>query len=373
MRQSYYRAGLGFPFPEDSSSLDVLRTLKRWARYQPALDSFPWHLAGRLHYLLCDSRPEFAFAELTLFVKGEAARRIFEPSLPGYHRRMLAGLLKHRPQIGGILYEHLRYQVKGSIIRRGIAAWPDCEGVSPLGYGDRMLEPAEIEEHRRSLLALIMQALRWYERTLAMIGNSDNLDGRACGHELHHWIGGANMPDEVLVPVLAEQDGDALLMAPDKREAKIFIDSGWPIPEYRVDAGDFDLKPKPRPVPIPEPAVVPAPPPAAPHIAAARMLQSGLLLSAGPLLDQMKPAERELANYLLSYKHPDKRIPLSYAEIGRMLGCSDESIRRRQRALERRHPPLKRLIAAARSRNRKGASPAPGVGREALDPAPESR
>ncbi len=137
MRQGFYRAGLEFPFPEGASSLDIVRTLKRWAKYQPALDTFPWRFAGCLHELLCTSQPDFAFAELSILIKGEAARRIFEPSLPGYHRRMLAGVLKHHPQIAGILYEHLRYRVKGSLIRRGLEAWPDCEGVSPLGYGDR--------------------------------------------------------------------------------------------------------------------------------------------------------------------------------------------------------------------------------------------
>jgi hypothetical protein len=342
---------------------------------------FPWHLAKHLYRVLCSAESSFFFAECVLFCCREAARRALHPLNPGYKRLLIAAIIKHRIEFAAIYYEHLRYRVKEYLLNYGLDQWPECEGVSPLGYGPSLRPRKEIEANRRDLLAVIDGTSRWYERTIAIIATRKTLDGRASGHELHHWVGGAAMPDPIDVPVTVEEEGDALLIAPEKDDAFPLIQSGWDLPEYPVDPESlrFDVPSVPAPVATAAPShpaaasstdilAIPAP-----HVVAARMLQSGLLLSAGPLLDQMKPAERELANYLMSYKHPDKRIPLSYAEIGRILNCSDESVRRYQRALEGKHPPLKRLIAAARSRNRKGATPAPGVGRAALDAGSESR
>jgi hypothetical protein len=67
----------------------------------------------------------------------------------------------------------------------------------------------------------------------------------------------------------------------------------------------------------------------------------------------MTPPERELVNYLLAYKDPAQEIPLSHADIARILRCSHETIRRRHRDLEKRHPELKRLFAAVRHRGAK--------------------
>ncbi len=373
MRSAVFRAGLGFPFPENGSPLDIRRRIGRWAALAPTAAHFPWHLAKHLYRVLCFAEASFFFAECVLFCCREAARRALHPLNPGYKRLLLAAIIKHRIEFAAIYYEHLRYRVKEYLLNHGLEQWPECEGVSPLGYGPSLLPREEIEANRRDLLALIEGTSRWYERTIAIIATRKTLDGRASGHELHHWVGGAAMPDPIDVPVTVEDEGEALLIAPEKDDAFPLIQAGWDLPEYPVDPESlsFDLPSVPAPAVSamsPPPAVMPptrllAVP--APQIVAARMLQSGLLLSAGSLLDQMKPAERELANYLISYKHPDKRIPLSYAEIGRMLGCSYESVRRRQRALEQKHPPLKRLIAAARSRNNKGASPASIGGRDA--------
>ena len=378
MRSAVFRAGLGFPFPENGSPLDIRRRIGRWATLAPTTSHFPWHLAKHLYRVLCLAEASFFYAECVLFCCREAARRALHPLNPGYKRLLLAAIIKHRIEFAAIYYEHLRYRVKEYLLNHGLDQWPECEGVSPLGYGPSLLPRKEIEANRRDLVALIEGTSRWYERTLAIIATRKTLDGRASGHELHHWVSGAGMPDPIDVPVTVEEEGGALLIAPEKDDAFPLVQAGWDLPEYPVDPESLIFDATPMPAPTATPATAPAPATGlvavpAPHIAASRMLQSGLLLSAGPLLDQMKPAERELANYLISYKHPDKRIPLSYAEIGRILNCSDESVRRYQRALEGRHPSLKRIIAAARSRNRKGANPAPGVSRDTLDAGSESR
>lgn len=382
MRQANYLAGLEFPYPENGSHLEICRTLKRWAKYQPTLDGFPWRMAPHLYDSLTKANPDFAYAELTLFCKGEAARRALAPTMAGYQRRILAGIIKHHPQIGGIFYEHLRYWVTAYLIRRRLTEWPECEGISPFRYGNHAVTPQELEANRRDLLAAIAEATRWYERTLAKIGNSDSLDGRASGHELHHWVGGAEMPSVVRVPVTAEKENGVYLISPDMEEAKPILDSGWDLPEYPVEEDELALEPLMMPAPMPDTPRTTSPEPrqeqtpsaipTLPEIAAARMLQSGIIVTTGSLSEKMTPAERELTNYLVAYKNPVRKSPFSYLEIGRLLGCSHETIRRRQRALEQKHPGLKRVIAAVRSLNGRGSPVGPAVTRHDIDAMADS-
>ena len=81
MRQALYRADLAFPYPEDGSARDIIRALKRWAGYRPTADPFPWGLAPALHDCFCNLNNGFAYAQLTLFCKGEAARRVSRSSV----------------------------------------------------------------------------------------------------------------------------------------------------------------------------------------------------------------------------------------------------------------------------------------------------
>ena len=90
---------------------------------------------------------------------------------------------------------------------------------------------------------------------------------------------------------------------------------------------------------------------------AQRTLQSGLLVPAAALPEQMTPEERELANFLFAYKDQSKRKVYSFTEIGRHFQCSDETIRRRMEALLDQYPSLVNPLAAIRSRNRKGIHP----------------
>jgi DNA-binding CsgD family transcriptional regulator len=321
---------------------------------------------------LCWPEASFDYAECVLFCCREAARRILNPLYSGYRRVLLAAVIRHHVQFAGIFYEHLRYRVKKHLIEQGLTEWPECEGLSPLGYGPKHIGRAEIEANRRALLGVIAETSRWYERTLAMIETHPNADKRACGHELHHWIGGAKMPAALSVPVLVEPDGDALLIAPDKDDAFPLVQAGWDLPEYAVDAHMVTSDPKPN-LPVIEPVVFvearspPAAQPSDAEIAAARVLQSGLVVSTGPLLETLTPSERELANLLLSYRDPERRTPYSYREIGRMLKCSGETVRRRRKALEKKCPAIRSLIAVARARNGKGGAPEVDVTRGTIE------
>ncbi|MBN2562784.1 MAG: hypothetical protein JXQ75_17815 [Phycisphaerae bacterium] len=102
---------------------------------------------------------------------------------------------------------------------------------------------------------------------------------------------------------------------------------------------------------------------------AQRTLQSGLVVASAPLPEKMTPEDRELANYLLAYKDPVRRIVHSLVEIGRHFHCSDETIRRRMHGLFRKYPEIESAIHAVRSRNRKGMHPS--MIQRTIRPAPD--
>ena len=92
---------------------------------------------------------------------------------------------------------------------------------------------------------------------------------------------------------------------------------------------------------------------------ALRVAKSGLIVAHTGLPAKMTDDDRLLANYLLARKDEAGQHSLSFAEIGEMLGCSDEAVRRRTKKLMRQYPELARIIRAFRSRNQKGAAPPP--------------
>ena len=82
------------------------------------------------------------------------------------------------------------------------------------------------------------------------------------------------------------------------------------------------------------------------------VLKAGLVIPPQGLLEAMLPEEREFANLLIS-PHTDGGIhPLS--KIATHYGVSDETIRRRKLALEKKYPPLKGVFSSFRARNAKG-------------------
>ena len=102
-----------------------------------------------------------------------------------------------------------------------------------------------------------------------------------------------------------------------------------------------------------------------------RVLKSGILVSDAHLPTAMTDDERVLTNLLLAKKDDGTGRPLSLAEIGLVLNCSDESIRRRLRKLDARFPQLATVIRAFRSRNQKGDSLPPGRPDHQKPEAPE--
>lgn len=90
-------------------------------------------------------------------------------------------------------------------------------------------------------------------------------------------------------------------------------------------------------------------------------LRSGLIVGGTDFTRGWDPDDIEFANLLMTYKSPAAAEVFSLAEIGRILGYSDETIRRRKLSLEHKHPRLKPIIAAFRTRNAKGQALAPAV------------
>jgi hypothetical protein len=79
----------------------------------------------------------------------------------------------------------------------------------------------------------------------------------------------------------------------------------------------------------------------------------------------MSPEEIEFANLLIMYRDQDARVPYTYDELGKFLGTSRETVRRRHDELKASFPHIGRLIAAFRARNNKGVNtPPPASGDE---------
>ncbi|MBU4461187.1 MAG: hypothetical protein KJ579_11505 [Verrucomicrobia bacterium] len=371
MEQVSFSASLVLDYPDPRTADALHGRLFPWTALAPAYPEALWHMATALPHVLINPSPSFATAEWFLFCRYEAARRVFDP-ITGYDGLILQALIDHPIQIAGVYFEHLRFRVLEYLLTHGLTEWPDCLGRSRFKYGRVDTTPAKLAANRTALLGVIDSATLWYERTLAHIALSKSLDERSSSRELHYWVAGAEMPAPIVIQVLSMWKGGTRLIFPNVDESKPFVTYGWPLPSYPVEVEATTPAPASTPGIPPAPAA-PTPAPTAGEIAAARMLQSGLLVTAGPLLERMKPNDRELANYLLSYKHPARKIPLSYAEIGRLLGCSDEAVRRRQRSLEKKHPALRGIITATRTRNRKGVALPPIPGRQAFEANPDPR
>lgn len=84
------------------------------------------------------------------------------------------------------------------------------------------------------------------------------------------------------------------------------------------------------------------------------VLKSGLVIPPKGLLDAMSPAERELANLLIA--HQEGGGSHSLVKIATHYKVSDETIRRRKLALEKKYPLLKGIFASFRSLHAKGSA-----------------
>jgi hypothetical protein len=371
VEQVSFSASLVLDHPDPRTPDALHQHLFPWTTIAPAYPDALWHMAAALPHALINPARSFVSAEWMLFCRCEAACRVLDP-ITRYDGLILRALVAHPVQIAGIYFEHLRFRVLEYLLTHGLAEWPDCLGRSPLKYGRNDTSPKQLEANRTALLDVIASTSRWYERTLAHIGLAKSLDERSSSRELHYWVAGAEMPDPIVIQVLSMWKGGTRLIFPNVDESKPFVTYGWPLPSYPVEVETTTPAPASTPGTPPAPAA-PTPAPTHSEIAAARMLQSGLIVSAGPLPEQMTPEERELANYLLAYKNPSKKIPLSYADIAHILHCSYETIRRRHHALERKYPILKRLFAATRTHNGKGHPSPPALGRDDLDDDSGSR
>lgn len=90
-------------------------------------------------------------------------------------------------------------------------------------------------------------------------------------------------------------------------------------------------------------------------------LRTGLIVTSPGLTKGMSPEEIEFANLLIMYRDHDARVPYTYDELGKSLGTSRETIRRRHEELKAAFPHIGRLIAAFRARNNKGVNTPPPV------------
>lgn len=123
-------------------------------------------------------------------------------------------------------------------------------------------------------------------------------------------------------------------------------------PAPRASAGERDPLPPAKPTLDPIIANMLA--------TAFRVLKSGILVTNAQLPAAMSDNERVLTNLLLSKRDDGSGRPLSLAEVGRVLDCSDETVRRRLKKLAAHFPQLGDVILAFREQNQKGSSLPPG-------------
>lgn len=91
---------------------------------------------------------------------------------------------------------------------------------------------------------------------------------------------------------------------------------------------------------------------------AQRMLSSGLMLTQGPLVEEMNSDECLLYNYLVARDPSQKSRPLSYRDIAPRLGVSHMTVKRMHGDLVKKYGErIGRLIAEARQVNSKKIDP----------------
>ncbi len=234
MRLAWFVAELGVRFPDDLSVEAATGLLEEMAGLGPTRGDFPWFMARRLHALLREPEASFDYAALVLFCRGEAARRILHPRL-ARREMMLAALVEHGPQFVGIFFDHLRYYVEAALQFRRMRRMPDCVGPSLLAGAEAVAEgERELAARRRMVLHAVERASVWYERLMGILHCAPSLDERASGHELHHWVAGADMPGALRVRVEVDPASAEAAILPARGEAWAMLRAGIRPPAYGV-------------------------------------------------------------------------------------------------------------------------------------------
>ncbi len=256
MHTAKYRAGVRVDFTGISTPAEFRRYLALLTRNRGGTPVFPWAAAPVLLQLLQHPAPSFLYLQVTEYLRALAAHRILNPD--NGCDDLVDLLPLYRPQFVAILAEHVRYHVADALTKRREAEWPECLGRSRLGFGPTDVTPEEIDANRAALLEVINLASLWYERTLGLIACSDGNPESICHHDLAHWISGAGMPGDVLVPVeMAWKDGHCIIR-PALAEKRELIRAGWTPPRYVVDERRLIVTPEP---PRQEPPAPPLPKP----------------------------------------------------------------------------------------------------------------
>lgn len=84
------------------------------------------------------------------------------------------------------------------------------------------------------------------------------------------------------------------------------------------------------------------------------VLKSGILVREAALPSKLSPEDRLFVNLLIAVQPDNDNAPLSLESIGRIIGISRETVRRRREDLLATNPELRGVIAAFRGSNAKG-------------------
>ncbi len=247
MRKAWFKADLKIIYPAPHTHQAVRAMLRRMARLSPGREDLPWPIVPRFPHLLHRPEPRFDYATVILFCLGESARRILTPRTQ-CEEHLIDAIVRYRPQFPAIFHEHLVHWTRSYLVAKQLPGLPDCAGRAPTGRDESCLAAEDVAANRRVFLHILERASMYYERLLGLLYCADSPEERASGHELHHWITGADMPGAVLVPVAVLDDRAPPLITPSAADAKPIVQAGWRVPRYRVRRNmimDDDAPPPP--------------------------------------------------------------------------------------------------------------------------------
>jgi hypothetical protein len=231
-----YRADLTVRLESLQTKEDLHILLNTMTAEGSTLDTFVWRLAESMIDILSHPQPSFAYAELAMFCRAEAARNILLAQAT-WLEDQLTTILRSKVQFICLYREILLRALREYLERSRLVTLPDCAGLTPAMWGDRSTPQYVVESRRAEIKDVIRQAGVDFQHVVALIGAEDP-ESRFQGSEMRHWPSRGDPPEVQMVPVEIHIEDSRMMIGPAKSERIDLLRNGWSVPRYMVSKFD---------------------------------------------------------------------------------------------------------------------------------------
>lgn len=224
MNIEIHHADWAIPYPKACHAESVPGLLWPMTHVEHELDSFPWHLSGRLAHHLEEPDSSFEYLHLTTFFRARAAMLALKGKILD-HTDLHTALSKHQVQVGGIYRKQLIRSIRTAMTKHNLGQLPECI-IHPL---DPNHDPQLLEKNRTLIHRVIQAAEIEYENTLTFISVATEMDEEFSRHSVGFWIKGAEMPKATKVRVRVRFHGIGHDVLPCRETVKRRSREGLPL------------------------------------------------------------------------------------------------------------------------------------------------